>query len=97
VKALPAGIALLLLVAGGTSARAKDQNSANNGANKGVAALKKGLDAMIAAASPPGQSKRPVDPDQGDDNASDRAIQVVCTKDTPAAERSAICPRPVSP
>ena len=31
------------------------------------------------------------DPDQGDDNASARAKEVVCTKDTPAAQRSAIC------
>lgn len=34
---------------------------------------------------------RDIDPDQGDDNASDRAIDEVCTKDTPAADRSAIC------
>jgi hypothetical protein len=58
--------------------------------------LKKGLDAMIASASPPGQANR-TDRDQGDNHASDRAIQVVCTKDTPAAQRSAICPRPISP
>jgi hypothetical protein len=42
------------------------------------------------------QTGRPTDPDQGDDNASDRAIQVVCSKSTPAAQRSAIC-RNVSP
>ncbi|QNM82924.1 hypothetical protein H8M03_00710 [Sphingomonas sabuli] len=49
-------------------------------------------------ANPPGQDKRPADPDQGDDNASDRAISMVCFKDTPAAERSAICDRsPASP
>lgn len=34
---------------------------------------------------------RKIDPDMGDDNASDRAIDEVCTKGTPAAERSAIC------
>jgi hypothetical protein len=43
------------------------------------------------------QANEPVDRDQGDDNASARAIQVVCGKDTPAPGRSAICPAPVSP
>lgn len=37
------------------------------------------------------------DPDKGDDNASLRAIQVVCSHDNPSAARSAICPVPVSP
>ena len=46
---------------------------------------------------PPGQANRPVDPDQGDDNASLRAIQEVCNHDNPSATRSAICPTPVSP
>jgi hypothetical protein len=46
---------------------------------------------------PPGQSKRPVDPDQGDDHASIIAIDHVCTSNRPAARRSAICPVPVSP
>ncbi|MFL6756838.1 MAG: hypothetical protein ACJ8EG_04605 [Sphingomicrobium sp.] len=48
-------------------------------------------------AIPPGQTTRPVDPDQGDDHASPRAIAVVCSKNTPAARRSAICPVPISP
>lgn len=56
--------------------------------------LRSALHSMV---SPPGQSKRPVDPDQGDDHASPVAIDRVCTKDTPAARRSAICPTPVSP
>ena len=48
--------------------------------------------------NPPGQDKRPFDPDMGDDNASDRAIFEVCTKNRPAAQRSAICRRgPISP
>ena len=34
---------------------------------------------------------RPIDPDMGDDHAALRAIEVVCSKDTPAAEHSAIC------
>jgi hypothetical protein len=45
----------------------------------------------------PGQASRPTDPDRGDDNASLRAIQVVCGHDNPSATRSAICPTPVSP
>jgi hypothetical protein len=95
VNALPASLALLLIVAG-TSVQAKDQATASGPAKTSTTDLKKGLDAMIASASPPGQANR-TDRDQGDDNASDRAIQVVCTKDTPAAQRSAICPRPISP
>ena len=50
--------------------------------------------------TPPAQSTRPDDPDQGDDNAALNAILEVCYKDTPAAERSAICEderEPVSP
>ena len=94
MKALLASVALLLLAAG-TSVQAKDQKPAGP-AKYRTADLKKGLDAMIASASPPGQGNR-VNRDQGDDNASDRAIRVVCTKNTPAAQRSAICPVPVSP
>ena len=60
--------------------------------------LIKALDAMApAAATPPGQTNKKPEHDQGDDNASPRAIERVCTKDTPSAQRSAICPRPVSP
>jgi hypothetical protein len=58
------------------------------------------LNAMVADQnSPPIQSAQPKPPDhdQGDDNASPRAISVVCSKDTPAAQRSAICPQPISP
>ena len=54
--------------------------------------LTKALNAAFTAqATPPGQAKPKADRDQGDDNASDRAKNVVCTKDTPAAQRSAIC------
>ena len=93
MNVLPASLALMLLIVG-TSVQAKDQKVASGPAK--TFDLKKGLDAMIASASPPGQANR-TDRDQGDDHASDRAIQVVCTKDTPAAQRSAICPRPISP
>ena len=60
------------------------------------AELRTALNAMMKA-TPAGQANRKVDPDQGDDHASLRAIAVVCSKDTPAATRSAICPTPVSP
>ena len=67
-------------------------------ATKQTEILRHGLKAMAAATNSSGQSKRLRDPDQGDDKASDRAMLVVCTKDTPAAKRSAICDgEPVSP
>ena len=95
MNALPASLALLLLVAG-TSVQAKDQKPPSSPTKSTTSDLKKGLDAMIASASPPGQANRP-EQSQGAANASGRAIEVVCTKDTPAAQRSAICPRPISP
>lgn len=58
-----------------------------------MASVKAALHSMI----PPGQAKQPVDPDQGDEHASLRAITVVCSHDNPSATRSAICPIPVSP
>jgi hypothetical protein len=45
----------------------------------------------------PGPPAKTADRDQGDDNASLRAIQVVCSHDNPSARRSAICPVPISP
>ncbi len=72
---------LVASIAGGTTALAKAQPS-------GVAQLNQALAAVAASA---------VDHDQGDDHASPTAILKVCGKDTPAAERSAICPVGVSP
>ncbi len=46
--------------------------------------------------TPPGQLKRPVDPDKGDDNASPAAALRLGSKLNPAALRSAIVPRPDS-
>ena len=81
---------LVLPIVSASAAPPKQQNAQH--------ALKSAVNAMVQPASPPGQSKRPQDPDQGDDNASDTAIFKVCTKDTPAARRAAICPGPpVSP
>jgi hypothetical protein len=63
-----------------------------------AAQVQTALNAMVQPlVAPPGQSSRPADPDQGDDHAAARAIEMVCTKDTPAAQRSAICPVPISP
>ena len=95
MNALPASLALLLLVAG-TSVQAKDQKPTSSPTKSTTSDLKKALDAMSASASPPGQADR-AGQSQGAANASDRAIEVVCSKDTPAAQRSAISPRPISP
>jgi hypothetical protein len=59
-----------------------------------AASLRTTLHSMMAAAT---QANRPVDRDQGDDHAALRAILTVCSHDNPSAERSAICPAPVSP
>lgn len=73
---------------------AKDPSNSPPAQNTNV--LRQGLEAaMNAAAQPPGQSKRPFN-SQGAEHASLRALEVVCNKDTPAAQRSAIC-RPNSP
>jgi hypothetical protein len=45
----------------------------------------------------PAMGSRPSDPDQGDDNASLRAISIVCSHDNPSATHAAICPVPISP
>lgn len=97
MKIIRAGLALILMAGVGTSVQAKDSKPSPAPSKSGMAALQKGLDSIRVAASPPGQSTRPVDPDQGDDHASLTAIQMVCSKDTPAAQRSAICNRPISP
>jgi hypothetical protein len=89
-----AAILMLLLAQPIASATAKP--SAAQPAAKDTAVLKQGADALIKqAASPPGQPGNP-SPNQGAEHAALRAIQVVCSKDTPAAQRSAIC-RPNSP
>ena len=90
MRILIIAVAALALATGSTAGLAKESQGADG--------LLKALKSMNSGSAPPGQSKRPVDPDQGDDNAALRAIAEVCTKDTPAAERSAICPgEPISP
>ena len=84
---------LLMSAAGfGTAAIAAGPPSASP--SHATDGLRAALHSMVA---PPGQSKRPVDRDQGDDHASIIAIDHVCTSNRPAARRSAICPVPVSP
>jgi hypothetical protein len=94
VKALASTLALALIIGCATSAQAKDPPKSNGNSAQ---ILKNGLDAIIAEASQTRPPAKTVDKDQGDDHASDRAKDVVCNKDTPAARRSAICPVPVSP
>ena len=91
---------LMLAVAGGlaTSTVAIAKESQSQAAN---AKLAKALDAAVSTNSPSPQSnavKEAGHPGKGNEHASQRAIDVVCSKDTPAARRAAICePPPVSP
>lgn len=72
----------LLLVQPIASASAKPP--ATQPPAKDTAVLKQGADALIKqAASPPGQSGNP-SLSQGAEHAALRAIQVVCSKDTPS-------------
>lgn len=73
-----AAAAVSMAIAGSASAQAKNDESVNTSQGN-------------APATPPGQNNRPDDPDQGDDNAALNAILKVCSKDTPAARRAAIC------
>ena len=90
----PLSLIFLSSLAIGTAASAAGRPAATPA--KVSADLRTALKSMMNG-TPPGQANRKVDPDQGDDHASLRAIEVVCSKDTPAATRSAICPAPVSP
>jgi hypothetical protein len=58
--------------------------------------LREGLHAVALGASAQAQLKMD-SPSQGAEHASDNAILKVCTKDTPAAQRAAICKNFVSP
>ena len=85
-----ATVAIVAIATGSTPALANPRSGSD--------VLLKALKTMKADSAPPGQSTRPQDPDKGDDHTALRAISEVCTKDTPAADRSAICPRiPISP
>lgn len=99
MNARPMSILVIASMAAGTPALAKpaDRSNAQN-----VTQLKQALNEVAASANaqgpkPPDHFKPKTDNDQGDDNANPRAILKVCSKDTPAAHRSAICPTGVSP
>ena len=89
-----------LIVAGSSAAHAQAGNQFSGSARSGLIQT---LNAMATglhghSGIPPGQLTRPNEPDMGDDNAAREAILTVCTKDTPAAQRSAICDgEPISP
>jgi hypothetical protein len=61
------------------------------------AQLQRALGAVAASVQSTMPPAKTVDNDQGDDHASPTAILKVCSKDTPAARRSAICPVGLSP
>jgi hypothetical protein len=89
MRPLPTTILLLSSIAPVSSVSAK--NSANTPPVQGLAVVRQGADAIIqAAVVPPGQTKRPF-VSQGANHAAAIAIQIVCSKDTPAAQRAAIC------
>lgn len=75
---------------------------AENPKDQGIGQLKQALSAVAATAvsqgpKPPDHFNPKVDNDRGDDHANAGAILRVCSKDTPAAHRSAICPTGLSP
>ena len=62
-----------------------------------TAPLNKALTTVVATATASSPPAKTVDKDQGDDHANPGAILKVCNKDTPAAQRAAICPVGGSP
>ena len=86
---------LIASLAIGSAVTAKDRPVQS--ADTGKAQLRQALGAFAIAAQSSGPPAKTVDKDQGDDHANPRAILRVCSKDTPAARRSAICPIGVSP
>ena len=78
------------MVTAPASALAKDPKSAPP--NRAIPQLQQALNQSVAA-SPDVNTLKAMrgDRDQGDEHASGRAKEVVCTKNTPAATRSAIC------
>lgn len=98
MKALGLSVVVTSLVIG-PAAIAKNPH---NQPVQGIGQLKRALAAVATAADPQGP-KSPdhfnpkVDRDQGDDRANPGAILRVCSKETPAAHRAAICPVGISP
>jgi hypothetical protein len=92
MRSLPLSLATLFLVISASASEAK--KAPQKAQVNGVAQLQRSLQAVFNSAGPPAKT---IDRDQGDDNASLKAIQTVCSKSTPAARRSAICPVSISP
>ena len=97
MNALPMSILLISAAAAGSSALAKPSDQSRSSVH-----LRQAL-AVVAQAADPQGPKGPdhfnpkVDRGQGDDHANPGAILRVCSKDTPAAHRAAICPVGISP
>jgi len=86
--------AITLGMAGSAAVLAKDPANGPSGHDPDATLAK----ALNAAVTLPGQARKADSPSQGADHASPGAIDVVCSKDTPAAQRAAICQGPpVSP
>lgn len=75
---------------------ANQQSASNQLMIRAVHAIALGANPKVKAETAASHGKK-VDPDQGDDHASDRAILTVCSHDNPSAQRSAICPTANSP
>ena len=89
------GMFLVTAVAVTSIASAKGQPAKPDARNN--IELRQALSAVassVDAGTPPARTE---DKDQGDDHANPGAILKVCSKDTPAARRAAICPVSVSP
>ena len=98
MKALVTSLLIASAISGSALAKPKPDAPAQPSAaelNRALAAVAASADA--AGPKPPEHFNPKTDNDQGDDNANPKAILKVCTKDTPAAHRAAICPVGVSP
>ena len=66
-------------------------------AERSAVQLQRALSAVVASTQATMPPAKTLDNDQGDDHANPGAILRVCSKDTPAAHRAAICRTGVSP
>lgn len=89
------GLFLVTAVAVTSIASAKGQPAKPQDRNN--IELRQALSAVAATVDADTPPAKTVDKDQGDDHANPGAILRVCSKNTPAARRSAICPISVSP
>ena len=95
MKALTLGVVMAsLLLSPAALAQSKRNQSSSQ---QGIALLTRALNNVATTAQSSGPPARTEDRDMGDDHANAGAILRVCSKDTPAARRSAICPVSLSP